>query len=207
MVTSPVDASAIGSDLDLDLLGIAGREGCFASRANGLFGGQCTEILDDGQVAVVASFWTGSIAGLAPLGRCRRRRIGRVFEVIGTVGRGGFFGLASEELILELAVLAANLLEFGFEFLGPRDGPGMLSLPIADLLSQFGVLTAESDDFLTEVAHFAKELANQFGKFSRLGGRKCFDKRALREVNVCTQDRAFNPEGSRSEKTGWAKVY
>ena len=62
-------------------------------------------------------------------------------------------------------------------------------------------------DRIEEVAHFAKELANQFGEFSRLGGRKCVDKRALREVNVCTQDRAFNPEGSRSEKTGWAKVY
>ena len=56
LITSPSDASAIRSDLDLDLfgiLGVAGRERRPTPRANALLLGQLAEFLDDGQVAVV----------------------------------------------------------------------------------------------------------------------------------------------------------
>ena len=94
------------------------------------------------------------------------------FEAIGAVlGRGGF-ALSTEELILEFAILAAKLLDLGFELLDPMHSPSMLGLPIADLLSQFGVLSAEIGDFLAQFAHFTTKLSHQLGQLSRLSDRK-----------------------------------
>ncbi len=136
-----------GSDLDLDLfgiLGVAGHERRAALRANALRFGQLAEFLDHGQVAVVPPCRTGPILPLAPLGRRGRCRIVFPFETIRTVlGRSGF-ALSTEELILELAVLAAKLFDLGFEPLGPLHGPSVHRLPIPDLLPQFGVLAPQA---------------------------------------------------------------
>jgi hypothetical protein len=102
-------------------------------------------------------------------------------------------GLSTEELIPEFAVLAAKLLEIGFKPLGALDSPSMLSLPIADLLSEFGVLTSEIGHFEAQAAHFTTELPNQFGQLDRLGGRKWVDKRAFHNDNACTQSRSSDP--------------
>jgi hypothetical protein len=109
--------------------------------------GQLADVLDHGQVAVVASDRTGAILPLPFLGRRGRRLIVFAWETIGPIpGRSGL-GLSTEELIAEFAILATNLLEIGFEAFGPLDSPSMLSLPIADLLSKFSVLASKTGDF------------------------------------------------------------
>ena len=141
LITSPSDASAIGSNLDLDLfgiLGVAGRERRAALRAHTLVFGQLAEILDHGQVAVVSPFRTGPILLLAPLAwRGVTPIFTLAFEVIRAIPGRGFFALASEQLILELSVLTAKIFNLGFEVLGPMHGPSVLSFPIPDLLPQF----------------------------------------------------------------------
>jgi hypothetical protein len=61
-------------------------------------------------------------------------------------------------LILEFAVLAAKLLEFGFELLGTMHSPSMLSLPIPDLLPQFRVLAPQVSDFVAQFNHLTTKL-------------------------------------------------
>jgi hypothetical protein len=110
-------------------------------------------------------------------------------------------------LILEFAVLAAKLLDLGFELLGPMHSSSMLSLPVPDLLPLFGVLAPQLGDFLAQFDHFATQLPHQFGQISRLGSRKWVDKRAFHDNNACTQNRSCDLQGSGHEKTGWAKLY
>jgi hypothetical protein len=112
------------------------------------------EILDDRQVTVVPPSRTGPILPLTPLGRRRRSRIGFAFEMIRTVLDRGGLAFSTEELILEFAVLAAKLLDLGFELLGPMHSPSMLRLPVPGLLPQFGVLAPQVGDFLAQFAHF-----------------------------------------------------
>ena len=97
------------------------------------------------------------------------------------------FALSTEELILERAVLAAKLLDLGFEQLGPMHGPGVHRLPVPGLLPQFGVLAAQFVDFLAQFEDFATELPHQFGQTSRLGGRERVDKRAVHNRTLVTQ--------------------
>jgi hypothetical protein len=210
LVASPSDQSAVGPDLDLDLfgiLGVAGRESRAALRAYALLFGRLAEFLDHGQVAVVAPCGTGSIRPLTPLGRHGRSSIVFPFEAIGPVPGRSRFALPTEELILELAVLASKLLDIGLELLGPVDGPSMLGLPIPGLLPRFGVVPAEIVDLLAQVGHFATELSQQLGRLSRLGGRSWGDKRAFHMRSACTQDRSCDLQSCWHEKTGWAKVY
>ena len=121
---------------------------------------------------------------------------------MGTVLGGRGLALSTEELILELAVLAAELLDLSSELLGPMHGPSMLSLPIPDLLPQFGILAPHAGDFLAQFDHFATKVSHQRGQLNRLGGRKWVDKHAFHDDNACTQNRSFNLWGSRTEKTG-----
>ena len=192
---------AIGADLDLDLLGIlgvAGHQRQAALRANLLFFGQLAEFLDDGQVAVVAPCRPGPILPLTPLGRRGWCRIVFAFEMIRAIPGGRLLALSTEELILELAVLAAQFLDFGLELLDPLHGPRVHCLPITDLLTQFGVLASQVVDFLAQFEHFGTKLPHQFGQISRLGGRKWVDKRAFHDGTACTpklspDERAIGP--------------
>ena len=79
---------------------------------------------------------------------------------------------ATEELILELAILTAKIFNLGFEVLGPMHGPSVLSLPIPDLLPQFEILTPQIGDFLAQFEDFVPKLPHQFGHISRLSRRK-----------------------------------
>jgi hypothetical protein len=105
--------------------------------------------------------------------------------VIGAVRGGRFFALSPEELILELAVLAAQLLPIGFELLGPLHGPSVHRLPVPGLLPQLGVLAPQRVDFLAQLEHFATKLPHQIGQISRLGSRKWLDKSAVHNKNAC----------------------
>ena len=83
-------------------------------RANALVLGQLAGFLDDGQVAVVPPRWTGpdpSADRAWAAWRSLDRRF--AFEMIGAILGRGFFAFTTEELILELAVLSANLFELG----------------------------------------------------------------------------------------------
>ena len=123
-------------------------------------------------MAVIPPFGPGPIVPLAPLPRRRWGLILFTFEVILAILRRSRFALSTEELTLKLAVLAAELLDFGLELLGTMNGPSVLSLPIPDLLPQFGVLAPKIGDFLAQFENFTTKLPNQFGQLSRLGGQR-----------------------------------
>ena len=203
LITSPPDASAIRSDLDLDqfgIRGVAGHQRRAAPRASALWRGQLAEFLDHGQVAVVPPCGAGPILPLAPPGRRGRRRILFAFETIRPVlGRSGF-ALATEELILELAILPTQLLDLGLEPLDPLHGPGMHPLPIPGLLPQFRVLTPQFVDVLAQVEDFATELPHQVGQISRLGGRKGLNKRAVHNKNACNANPTLKKGATDAEK-------
>jgi hypothetical protein len=158
--------------LDLDLfgiLGVTGREGRTALGANALVFRQLVGVIDDWQVAVVAPSRTGPIFPLAPLARRGSVPIvALAFEVIRAIPGRRFFALSTEELILELPVLTAKVFDLGLEVFGPMHSPSVLSLPISDLLSQFGVLTSQFRvltpqlyDFLAQLKNFATKLPHQ----------------------------------------------
>ena len=89
-----------------------------------------------------------------------------------------FLALSTEELILELAVLAAKMLDLGFEVLGPMHGPSVLSLPIPDLLPQFGVLTPQIGDFLAQFEQLRDKVAapvrtDQPARWPEVGRQAC----------------------------------
>jgi len=157
-------------------------------RAKALATRYLAEFLDDRQVAVVPSRWTGPILPLASL-QWRRRRIGLALEVIGPIRGGRSFALSPVELILELAVLAPQLLDLGFELLGSMHGPSVHRLPVSRLLPQRGVLAAQSLDFLAQLDHFAMELPHQFRQISRRVGRSGRDKRAVHNRHACNSNR------------------
>ena len=64
-----------------------------------------------------------------------------VVQSIEAISRRRRFRLAAEELILELTILATKMFNLGFEVLAAMHGPSVLSLPISDLLPQFGILS------------------------------------------------------------------
>ena len=139
-------------------------------------------------MAVVPPFRPGLVLPLTPLPRRGGSLILFTFEMILTVLRRSRFALSTEELILELAVLAAQLLDFGFELLGTMNGPSVLRLPIPDLLPQFGVLAPQGVDFLAKFENFTTKLPNQFGQLRRLGSQRWGDKRAFHDTDACTQN-------------------
>ena len=74
-------------------------------------------------MAVVSPFRTGLILLLATLAWREVTSIfSLAFKVIRAIPGRGFFALASEQLILELSVLTAKILNLGFEVLGPMHG-------------------------------------------------------------------------------------
>jgi hypothetical protein len=140
-------------------------------------------------VGVIPSLGTGPVLPLTALGWLGRGLI-LVFaiEVIGAVSRRIPLALSTEELVLELAILAAELFDFGFEFPLALDGPRVHRLPVPELLAKIEVLAPQVDDFLAELANLATKLTHQIGQIRQLGGWKWVEKRAVHDKNVCTEN-------------------
>jgi hypothetical protein len=151
-------------------------------------------------VGVSASLRTRPVVPLATPDQLGRGRFLLVaIEVIGTVPGQGLFALSTEELVLELVILAANLFDLGLEFPLTIDGPHVHRLPKPDLLAEIEVVATKLDNSLAELEHSATKLAHQIGQISQLNGWKWVDECAVHEDNTCTQkrpgdDRTTGPE-------------
>jgi hypothetical protein len=185
LITSPPNPPPIGPEIDLDLfgiLGVAGRQRRPAPGANALVLGQFAEILDDWEMTIVPPSWAAITGLLPPLPRGGGVLIAILaFKVIGAILGRRLLALATEELILELAILAAELFDFGFEFPLAFDRPRVHRLPIADLLAEIEVVESQSYDFLAEFANFATKLEHQIGQISQLGSWKWINKRVVHD--------------------------
>jgi hypothetical protein len=177
-------------------------------------------------MAVIPSWRTRPILPLASLGRCGRLLIVIfAFKVIRAIPGRRFLALSTEELILEpailtaklfdldfelileLAILTAKSFDLGFKVLGPMHGPSVLSLPISDLLPQFEILTPQIGNFLAQFKHFATKLPHQLGQISRLGSRKCVDKRVFHDKIACNPGLPSMKRPIVPTETVWAKLY
>jgi hypothetical protein len=63
-----------------------------------------------------------------------------VIQTVGAIGPGSGFGTSSEEIGLELTVLALELLDVLFQGGDAAQGIAMATLPISDRLSQLEIL-------------------------------------------------------------------
>ena len=81
-------------------------------------------------------------------------------------GRGRRFQFASEELILVLAILAAELGDFLFQRGDLLFGHGMLTAPVAGLLPQFEILASQ-----LRTSAQLRDFLPQLRRPGRLGGR------------------------------------
>ena len=162
----------MGLDLDLlGILGVASHQRSATVAAKTLVVGQLAEFLEDRQMGMIPSLRTGVVASLTALGRLGRSRlILLAIKTIGAVPRQRLFALSTIELVLELAILAAELFDFGLQFLGTIQRPGMHRLPVPGLFAQVEVIATEVGDFLPKLADLAAEVAHQLRQISPLDG-------------------------------------
>lgn len=140
----PAIPPAVGADFDLEKFAVGGAgkgdEGLATLRTLLLVGRQFQFAEDDGQMAVVAAWRTGSAALLAAgAWRFGGRENG---SLVRRVGWGGF-RLAAKELAFAQSELGAQVLEFGLEFREADAGPLMHALPVTGLLAEFEVFGAQ----------------------------------------------------------------
>jgi ribosomal protein L29 len=122
---------------------------------------------------MIASFRAGPIVPLTAPGRLGRDRLVLVaIEVIGAIPRRRLLALSTEELILELAILAAKLFDFRFKLSRAIHRPRMHRLPVPDFLAEVEVLATKIDDFLAELVNLAVEVSHQLGQISQFDGRR-----------------------------------
>jgi hypothetical protein len=140
-ITVPAIPPAVGADVALEKFAVGGAgkgdEGLATLRTRLLVDGQFHFVEDDGQMAVVAAWRTGSAALLAAgAWRFGGRENG---SLVRRVGRGGF-RLAAKELAFAQAELGAQVFEFGLEFREAGAGPLMHALPVTGLLAEFEIV-------------------------------------------------------------------
>ena len=120
---------------------------------------------------MILSLRTGVVAALTALGRLRCRRLIRVaIETMGAIPRPRLVALWTIKLVLELAIRAAERLDFGLQFPGTIQRPGLHRLPVADLLAPVEVIATEVGDLLPKLANLAAEVARQLRPISPLDG-------------------------------------
>ena len=138
-------------------------------RADLLLRRQDALVGDDGQMVIIAPFWTAATTPLAArLPRCGE--VGLAFQVIGAIARRGLLALATEGLRLQLPLLTPELFDFLFQRGDASDGLGMHALPVAGLLTQFETLTPQSSHLGTQGNHFLAALGDQLQRCSQATG-------------------------------------
>ena len=144
-------------------------------------------------MAVCPAVRPGPIPPLTASGRRGRCRIPLfAFEMIGAVPGRRLLALATEELILEFAVLAAQFFDFRLKLLDPLHGPRVHRLPVAGSLPQFVVLAPDLVEFLPQFEHLATQLPHQIVQISRRSGWKWVDKRAVHDGTACNPKRSLD---------------
>ncbi len=118
-------------------------------------------------MAIIAAFGTGAVVPLTA--RPWWRGLVGLVEVIGAIGRGRHFRFASEELILELAILAAELGDFLFQRGDLLFDHGMLTAPVAGLLPQFEILASQLRHFGRNSVTSCRRCASQGGSVAETG--------------------------------------
>jgi hypothetical protein len=112
-----------------------------------LLGRQFDEFLTDGQRGVIPSLGTGVARLLAPVPLRLLGVILGILQVIGAIVSRLGFGASSEQIGLELALLAFELFDLPFQRGDAVEGIAMTRLPISGLLAEFEVLALQAIDF------------------------------------------------------------
>src|SRR3974377_146780 len=121
-----------------------------------------------------ATFGTGPVGLLATLAWQGFFRLLALKEV-GAIGGRGFFAFATEELILQLAVLSVKALDFGFQVLNALHRAGVLGFPLPGLLAH--------------ARHSLAQLPHQVLPVSLTASAARNKKHAVHDSNVCNRNR------------------
>ena len=159
LVPPPTNHAAVGTHLDLDLLGVFGvtseTQRLAAIGADTLLGRKFDEFLTDRQTGIISPLGSGVLRLLAPFPLGLLGVVLGIIQVIGAIVQRLGFGASSEEIGLELPFFTFEL----FDFLAPTaamrsQGIAMATLPISDLLAEFEVLALQALDFGAQLEHF-----------------------------------------------------
>jgi hypothetical protein len=165
LVASPMNHPAVGTHLDLDLLGIfrvAMEEQRFSALGTDTsLGRQYGELVHDRQMGVIPSLRTRVVRLLAPFPLRSPGVVLGIVQVMGAITSSRGLRAFPEEIRLELAF-------FPFESFGvllqrgdPSQGIAMATLPISGLLAELEVLSFEALDLGAEVSDFLAQSRHQ----------------------------------------------
>jgi len=200
----------MGLHVDLDLLGIFGvghfPQRLAAARASACILGKLDHFLFGRQMAEVAPFRTFLL--LFRLGlRSGRILVVEAVQMIRTIFVGLLFGFQPEELLLQTTILAAELFVVLLQDGDAFDRAGMHALPVANLLPQFEILTAQRRNLTAKLRHFPTQLSGQL--YPVAGSRflpTLFDEKTIHGPNSLTTATRFTKDRL-SVKTGSAEIY
>src|SRR5262249_28323950 len=119
------------------------------------------ELLTDGQMGVIPSRGTRIPRLLAPVPLGGLGVVLRIIQVIGAVVPRLGFGASSEQIGLELAFLAFQLLDLLLQRGDAVEGIAMTRLPITDLLTEFEILALQAMDSSADLANFPVQVLHQ----------------------------------------------
>ncbi len=112
-----------------------------------MLGRQFDELLTDGQMGVIPSLGTRIAGLLAPVPLGCLGVVPGILQVIGAIVPRLGFAASSEQIGLELALLAFELFDLLLQRGDAVEGIAMPRLPISDLLTEFEVLALQAIDF------------------------------------------------------------
>jgi hypothetical protein len=214
-----VNDPAVGTDLDLDLLGVlgvtAGKQRPAAAGTDASLRRQFTDFFVGRQARIIAAFGPGILRLLAPIPPGWRGPVLRVIQVMGAIVQGPGFGASSKEIGLELALFPFELFDFLFQRGDAAQGIAMATLPISHLPAQFEVVASQALDLGAQLGHFLAPFLDQEGQ--RRGGiigttalsqLAVHDQQALPETATKRKRLAPFCQGWRNKSmAGSAKVY
>ena len=123
-----------------------------------MLGRQFDEFLTVGQMGVIPSLGTRIPRLLAPVPLGCLGVILGIIQVMGAIVPRLGFGASSEQIGLELAILAFQWFDLLLQRGDAVEGIAMTRLPISDLLTEFEVLALQAIDFGVELAHLSAQV-------------------------------------------------